>query len=281
MRHRLGSLAALGMLAAVLCPVSLAFENESLRAPANGERVSTEIMFYIDASGRPEEGEAYVIEVSNDKSFRSIVATYDMTKNKAGWSLGDSMGVDNVPEKYKPANFEGVHLRVNTKFTDGTYYWRAAKSTKGGAPLPLRGSESFVVDTLPPRSLDSLRLRLLDDGRLQLYWQIEAADVEGNYDEIAGFRVYRFDRVLKRYPVMTRNLLAELNDTQYVVQGKQNEGSRITFFLVQGVDKVGNEEGRRRPAPIGSLETAFNPPNADDLINKDNLKRMAKEDAGK
>lgn len=270
-------LVPLALLVSLSGPPAVAFDRESPADPAKGKTVSGEISFYVSASGRPQAEELYRIEVASDHEFRRIVKTFEMGKDRAGWSLGDPEGIDNIPEKYAPRNFEGIHYRGQLRLADGTYYWRVLKSVGGGGFNPLRGVETFTVDTVPPEPIDTMRMRLLPDGRLQMYWTAPFNDAKGNAERVAGYRVYRYPRMLKRFPLMTRNLAGEVQDSQFVLPQK-DDTSRITFFFVQAVDEAGNEEGRRRPAPLGSYQVAFDPPNMDEAINPENLKRMAAEE---
>ncbi len=270
-------LVPLALLVSLAGPPATAFDKEAPADPAKGKVVSGEIQFYVSASGRPQPEEQYRIEVASDSEFRRIVKSFEMAKDRAGWAMGDTEGVENVPEKYAPKNFEGIHFRGQLKLADGTYYWRVLKSIGGGGYTALRGVETFTVDTVPPEPIDNMRMRLLPDGRLQMYWSMPFYDAKGNSEHIAGYRVYRFPKMLKRFPLMTRNLAGEVQEPQFVMPAK-DDSAKITFFFVQAVDEAGNEEGRRRPTPLGSYQVAFEPPNMDDAINPENLKRMAAEE---
>lgn len=245
-----------------------AFSSETPKSPIRGAKVAGDLVFHIAAKGRPEKQEFYRIEVASEPRFEKIVAQYDMHKDRAGWTLGDSLGLDDIPDEYRPVNFEGIHYRTRKPLPDGTYWWRALKSIGGMNWEAVGTTQSFVVDTRPPRSLEGLRLRMLADGRVQLYWDPLQTDDAGRPDDVAGFRIYRYDRPLKRFPTMPRYLIGEVTDNQFVIDGSREARPGVTYFLVQGVDSVGNEEGRRRPAPVGSLDAVFNPPNADELLSR-------------
>ncbi len=278
-RHRF-VLTGLGLSVALfLAPAhrSIAFENERLGAPIKGEAVSDLVTFYISADGRPIQGEAYKIEIARDSDFEKIVTTFDGSKERGGWSLGDPKGIEDVPPELAPTNFLGIHLRVQPKLADGEYFWRAAKTTGGGGWTEVRGSESFVVDTRAPADIDTLRLRRLPDGSIQLWWAPITYGSDNQPETVAGYRVYRYEKLLMRYPPMTRYLLRELQaDTTVTIPLKDTEPSMV-FYRVSAVDEVGNEDGRRRPAPIGALDAQFNPPDADALTDPKVLRRMYEE----
>lgn len=250
-------------------PAARAFESEKLAAPVAGARVGPRLLFYIEASGRPAQGEAYRIEIASDPKFNRVVATFDMQKEKSGWMLGDPQGISlkDVPEQYRPVQFEGIHLRCAPKLADGEYWWRAQK-TVGGGWQPIAGVETFTLDTRPPEAVDSLRLRMLSDGRLQMYWDPVMRDSAGYMESVSGFRVYRFTRLLKRYPMQTRYLAGEVKDTQFMVDKPRDDNTKIVFYLVHAVDEVGNEEGRRGPAPLGTYNVKFDPPSLDEILQK-------------
>jgi len=269
---------SLALAAALGTHAIQAFEGERPAAPARGEIVSSSLAFYIEASGRPLPEEFYRIEVALDSDFERIVATFDGKKEKVGWLLGDAYNISDVPEKYRPLNYQGIHFRVNGKLPDGTYFWRAAKAQGNGAWVPLDGVQQFAVDTRPPAPVDTLRLRRLPDGTLQLYWSPVMRDLGDDMEQVAGYRVYRYDKTLKRYPLMTRYLAQETTDTQAAFTPPPNREDapveRIVFYLVNAVDQVGNEEGRRRPLRIGDLEAALDPPNLDELSDPNYLRQL-------
>lgn len=277
-RIRLTRLFALALACALGAPASLAFDGERPAAPARGESVSSNLTFYIEASGRPLPEEYYRIEVALDSDFDRIVASFDNKKEKAGWLLGDTLDVSDVPEKYRPVNYQGIHFRVSGKLQDGTYFWRAAKAQGNGGWVPLDGVQQFNVDTRPPAPVDSLRLRRLPDGTLQLWWAPVMRDMGDDMEQVAGYRVYRYDKLLKRYPLMTRYLAQETSDTQAAFGPPPNAEDapleRIVFFLVNAVDQVGNEEGRRRPLPLGDLENPAEIPNLDELSDPNYLRQL-------
>ncbi|MDQ7007731.1 MAG: hypothetical protein Q9Q40_10895 [Acidobacteriota bacterium] len=258
-----------------------AYSDESVGSPVDGDRVSQKIEFYIAADGGPEKEEYYRIEVAVDSDFEEIVASFDSRKSKAGWIFGDLMGVEDVPEKYTPVNYEGIHFRSRGRLRDGEYYWRASKAVGGGPWEPLDGSGYFIVDTLPPAPVDTLVLAINERGELELRWDAVDLDVEERYDDVAGYRVYQYTRKLKRYPVMTRYLIGETEYTELTVPDIREDTRRIVFYRVRAVDRVGNEEGRRRPAVIGSLDAQLNPPNLDQLADPTYLRRLYQEEMGR
>ncbi len=278
-RHRLflRSLALSVTCASALSFGSYAFENERLGAPVNGEAVSQELTFFISADARPLQGEAYKIEVARDRNFEKIAATFDGNKERGGWSMGDPAGLEDVPPELQPSNFLGIHLRVTSKLEDGEYFWRALKTTGGGGWTKIGDPESFVIDTRAPADIDTLRLRRLPDGSIQLWWAPVTFGLDNRPDTVAGYRVYRYEKLLKRYPPMTRYLLREIeSDTTITVPLKENEPS-VVFYRVSAVDAVGNEDGRRRPTPIGALDAAFNPPDADAMTDPKVLGQLYEE----
>ncbi len=271
-------LSVFALAAALGSSAARAFEGERPASPARGEIVSSTVNFYIEASGRPLPEEYYRIQVARDSDFDRIVATFDGKKEKNGWLLGDSYSVSDVPAKYLPVNYQGIHYRLDAKLADGTYFWRAAKAQGNGAWQPIDGVQQFAIDTRPPAPVDSLRLRRLPDGTLQLWWSPVMRDMGDDMEQVAGYRIYRYDKTLKRYPLMTRYLAQETNDTQAAFEPPPNPedatADRIVFYLVNAVDQVGNEEGRRRPLRIGDLETAFEPPNLDELSDPEHLRKL-------
>lgn len=266
----------LGLFALLVSP-ALAFEGEQPRRPSGGEPVAAQIEFYIEADGRPMAGESYKIEVARDKDFENVVATFDGSKERAGWMMADPEAVQSAPPELRPAEFEGIHLRAPRKLGDGEYFWRAFKSTDGTSWNQIGGVEEFTVDTQPPAGVDTLRARRLGDGSVELSWSPVGFSVDQQPERVAGYRIYRYEKLLKRYPPMTRYLVKELeNDTSAQI-ATPNSTARIIFFRVVAVDEVGNEDGRNRPQPIGSLDVAFNPPDLDRLTDPAVLREMYEE----
>jgi len=255
----------------------LGYSDERVVSPNDGDRVSARMEFYISASGGLEKEEFYRIEVAADDEFENIVARFDSRGSKAGWVFGDLLGVDDVPEKYRPVNFEGIHFRSRGHLKDGEYYWRASKAVGGGAWEPIDGEGFFVIDTLPPEPVETLQLILDEAGNLVLSWLPVDLDTGGEQDEVGGYRVYQYTRRLKRYPVMTRYMVGETDRTEHLIPNIKEDTRKIVYYRIRAVDGVGNEEGRRRPAPIGSLDAQLHPPNLDQLADPNYLRRLAQE----
>jgi len=273
--RKIPALVGIGFL---LSPFVLAFENERPASPGGDACVSSNMAFYIEASGRPGVEEFYRIEIATDSDFETVVASFDGRENKAGWLLGDTYDMSDVPEKYRPVLYQGVHFRVANKLADGTYYWRASKAVGGGGWVVLDGTERFQVDTLPPEPVDSLHVERASDGSVQLFWSPVSRDMGDNVERVAGYRVYRYDKLLKRYPLMTRYLVKETEDTKVTLPAPagpdQAAAEKIVFYVVNAVDEVGNEEGRRRPTKIGEMAAAFEPPNLDQLSDPNYLREL-------
>ena len=257
--------------------LAFGYSDERVVSPGDGERVSARMEFYISASGGLEKEEFFRIEVASDRKFEEIVARFDSRDSKSGWVFGDLLGVDDVPEKYRPVNFQGIHFRSRGRLKDGEYYWRASKALGGGAWEPIDGEEFFTVDTLPPEPVDSLRLAIDEAGNLLLSWSPVNFDTGGGPEDVGGYRVYQYTRRLKRYPVMTRYMVGETEYTEHLVPNIREDTRRIVYYRVRAVDGVGNEEGRRRPAPLGSLDAQLHPPNLDQLADPAYLRRLAQE----
>lgn len=264
---------ALGLTAA-----GLAYEDERPGSPVRDERVSGELRFFISASGEPEPEEHYLIEVALDSDFEEVVATYDGRKSKAGWAFGSNRGLEDVPEKYRPVNIEGIHYRGRAKLPDGNYYWRIAKALGSGAWQYSDDYETFIVDGTPPEGINSLRVAIDASGNLAFTWDPVIFDVNGNPDSVAGFRVYHYTKVLRKYRTLNRYVVGEIDDTSMRVPLSEFEGERIVFFRVQAVDEVGNEEGRSRPMIFGELEERRANINADQLTDPAYLRRLAAEE---
>jgi hypothetical protein len=244
-----------------------AFSDERPVAPADGENVFSMLEFYIEADGSPEPEEFYKIEVSPDPDFDEIIASFDSRENKRGWVFGDMMGLEDVPEELIPQNYQGVHLRTRLELSDGEYFWRAFKAIGGGSWEPLGRELSFYVDTTPPASVRRIEVRVTPRGELAFNWEPVIFDLEQNQELVAGYRIYRYTSLKKRYPVLTRYLIAETDATEHVVPDAIDDGNRIVFYKVQAVDETGNEEGRRRPAPIGTYEDALEPFDAERAVD--------------
>jgi hypothetical protein len=257
---------------------ALAFEDERPAAPARGETVSQEFEFFIEAEGEPEPEEFYLIEVATDSEFENVVKTFDSRESRAGWAFGGLKGLEDVPEEYMPANYEGIHLRVKGQLDDGDYYWRVSKAVGGGDWQPLRGEESFRIDTVPPEPVHDLRVDRTPSGTVLLSWGPVGRDLDGNPERVAGFRVYHYTKLLKKYRVMTRYILSERDDFSLELPADTLGEHKIVFFRVQAVDEVGNEEGRRRPKPIGTYADDREHPDADLLTDPNYLRRLAQEE---
>lgn len=253
-----------------------AFDEERPSYPASGDVVSAEVKFYISATGKPNPEEYYRIEIATDSKFEEMVVSYDQRKRPDGWILATHFDIKDVPAELVPARYDGVHFRAPKKLADGVYFWRALKAKGTGAYEAISGVRTFSVDTQAPAPIKDLQVER-DGSGIRLYWSFVSTDINGNPEQVAGYRVYHFNKPLKRFPLMTRYLEAETDATQWVVPGDKGTQPRITYYLVQAVDLVGNEIGRRRPARVGEFEAAFNPPDLDALTNLDNLRRMNRE----
>ncbi|RMG44790.1 MAG: hypothetical protein D6718_09255 [Acidobacteria bacterium] len=264
------------LLAAAPAP---GYENEKPTLPADGQVVGSKFEFYIAADGKPGVEEFYRVEVATEDEFKpeQVVLTIDMRDNRRGWVLGTSYGLKDVPEEYRPVNYEGIHYRVFNRLKSGEYYWRALKALGGGEWTPLGRPMRFRVDRTPPGPVEEMRLARRKDGAIAISWAPVVSDAEGEPELVAGYRVYRYAKLLKRYPPSTRFLLAETDRLEVVVPADAVEGERIVFFRVQAVDEVGNELNRPLPAPMGSFEAKFHPPDADLLTNPEYLKRLSEE----
>ncbi len=261
-----------------LAPLSArAFEGERPGYPVNDERVGAWFEFWIEADGRPATEEFYRIEVARDSDFEQVVAVFDQRKQKQGWLIGDPLGLDDIPEQYRPQNYEGIHYKVRGRLRDGEYWWRAYKALGGGDWTLLDGEGHFFVDTDPPAPVDSLEVTKLEDGSIELRWAPVVMEVDEEPEDTAGYRVYRYTRRLKRYPLMTRYLVAETEDTRLVLPPDEDENLKIVFYRVNAVDQAGNEMGRRRPKPLGAFDVKFHPPDADSLTNPEYLRQLSQE----
>lgn len=255
-----------------------AFENERLGAPIEGVAAPAKLFeFYIRADGRPLTGELYKIEVASDSEFEEIVATFDMSKQRGGWALGDPVGFEQIPPDLIPENYEGIHLRTQLKLSDGEYYWRASKTLDGSSWQLISGVANFRLDTSPPSGVDSLKIRRRADGTLDLEWQPVSSSESGDSEEVAGYRVYRYDKLLKRYPSMTRYIVGELEGNTALSLAPANNEPKIVFYRVHAVDAVGNEIGRVTPAKIGSLQSRWTQAELDRFTNPQELGRMYQE----
>lgn len=251
------------------CAVSWTFgySDEMPASPADGENVDSMLEFYIRADGSPEKEEYYKIEVSSDFDFETIVASYNSRDDISGWVFGDLMGLEDVPPELMPENYQGIHLRTRLELPDGEYFWRAFKARGGGAWEPIDGELSFYVDTTPPASVAEVDMWITERGELAFEWEPVINDLDGNQEAVGGYRIYRYTSTKKRYPTMTRYLIAETEYTEHVQPGALDDGHRIVFYRIQAVDEAGNEEGRRRPAPIGTYEHALEPFDAERAVD--------------
>jgi hypothetical protein len=169
------------------------------------------------------------------------------------------MGLEDIPEELVPDDYHGIHLRTRLDLPDGEYFWRAFKALGSGQWEELAGESRFYVDTTPPGTVDNIKLRMTDGGGLSFSWPPVLVDLEQEQELVTGYRIYRYTQLLKRYPVLTRYMIAETEYTEHTVDNVLEDGHKIVFFRVQAVDETGNEEGRRRPAPIGTYEELLKP----------------------
>ncbi|MBP7149775.1 MAG: hypothetical protein KBD01_19795, partial [Acidobacteria bacterium] len=195
----------------------------------------------------------------------------------ATWSYGSEFALEDVPEEYRPTNHVGIYCRARGQLQDGTYFWRASKSIGGGEWSSLGDPQEFVIDTVPPATVDSIRMDMRSDGTLRISWDPVWSDQGQNSEHVAGYRVYRYDKILKRYPLMTRYLVGETQESDVTLDVAEND-PKLVFYRVQAVDSVGNEEGRPRPAPIGAFDLAFEAPDFDQLADPAYLKQLNQEE---
>lgn len=264
------------VLPALFTPAQ-AYENESLEHPIDGAIVGSIFDFYIEADGEPAIEEFYRIEVALDDEFEKVVKTYDSNKKGTGWR--NIRRLDGVPSRYQTRFDNGVLLKVRSGLDDGEYFWRASKAIGAGAWQPIGDVEEFVLDSRPPAPIQQLELQRDAAGNLVFNWEVPGFNADGGYESVAGFRLYRYTRTLKRYPVLTKYLIAETESAGLAIPTGDDEDKRIIFYRVQAVDDVGNEAGRPSPRQIGSLDEAFNPPDLDQLTNLEYLKRLHAEAA--
>ncbi len=263
---------------ALVSPTVLAYGHERAASPAGGDTVSANIDFYIEADGEPEDGVHYQIEIASDDEFELIVTRFDSKKSSAGWVFGNLQGVEDVPDKYRPVRYEGIHYRARGRLKNGVYFWRVSRSRGDGAFELLDGIAEFRVDTVPPGPVDSLLLDIDETGALELSWDPVFYDEQDGDERVAGYRVYRYTRLLKRYPVMTRYILRVTEDTKTFIPQETEDSASIVFYRVRAVDDVGNEEGRRRPSRLGEFEVKFNPPDLEQMVDQNWLRKQAEED---
>jgi hypothetical protein len=262
--HRL--FVAFSVVAGLAAP-ALGYEDETPVAPADGSNVYSFIEFYIEADGSPQKEEFYKIEVSQDYDFETIVASFDSRESKSGWVFGDLMGLEDVPEELMPQNYQGIHLKTRVELPDGEYFWRAFKARGGGSWERIGGELAFYVDTTPPASVSEVEMWITERGELAFDWEPVISDLEGNQEVIGGYRIYRYTSTKKRYPTLTRYLIAETDATEHFQPGALDDGHTIVFYRIQAVDETGNEEGRRRPAPIGTYQHALEPFDAERAVD--------------
>ncbi|NJN64648.1 MAG: fibronectin type III domain-containing protein [Acidobacteria bacterium] len=268
-----------GLLLVLASATAFGFEDEAVSSPAGGQVVSKDVKFFIEATGEPQPEEFYRIEIARDAAFENIVLDIDGRKDRGGWAFGTARGFDDVPEKYRPASFQGIHFVMRGRLEDGDYFWRAHKAVGSGGWTRIDGAESFSVDTVPPRPVDDLRVKRAADGTLELSWSPVGYDAEGRPERVAGFRVYQYTKLLRMYRPLTHYVITEGVPTTARVAPDALEDQRIVFFRVQAVDEVGNEEGRTIPKRIGELDTTRDIVNADELTDPAYLKRLAQEEA--
>lgn len=260
--------------------LSLAYTDERPNAP-DGEVIGRKITFHIEVDGEPQKEEFYRIEVARDDEFEFIVAEFDGRKTRAGWRLGTYYGA--IPDEYQIENYAGLRYKTNLKLDDGEYFWRVSKALGGSDWMSIDGVLSFFVDSVAPGTVENLEFNKQSDGSIEISWSEPYEDLAGEAEEVAGYRVYRYSRRLKRYPTLTKYLVAEVEDTRHVLSAADIEAEQadeLVFYRVQAVDMVGNEEGRRSPRVMGSFADAFNPPDLDKLANPEEIRRRIQEELG-
>lgn len=255
---------------------TLPFSSEKPAFPIDGNRVARQALFMIEADGSPEKGERYRIEIARDSKFETIDATFTSGRESPGWSMANQKTMEIIPEKYRPEAFNGIRLRTTLSLEEGEHFWRVSKSIRGGPFETISRPARFTFDTTPPAPVERIQIRPRPEGGLVLKWDPVTTDAKSGPEEVAGYRVYRFNTVLHRYPTMTRYLVTETTDTQVELPGKKGGGGpgKVSFFLIQAVDSSGNEEGRFRPQALGSLNSQYNPPDLNALTDPQSLRDM-------
>ena len=116
------------------------------------------------------------------------------------------------------------------------------------------GEMAFRVDTTAPAAVSDVRVNIREDGRLELRWDPVYEDENGEPEEVAGYRVYRFlnKRATQNRPTF---FVGEALTTRFLLPERYDDDEiALLYFKVTAVDVAGNEITRPYPRPLGEME---------------------------
>jgi hypothetical protein len=175
----------------------------------------------------------FKIELSRD-DFETVFKEFDQVAEKKGWSF----------HQWFDEEIGGIY-RTTEPIPDGVYQWKAyvydGMNYIGGEEV-----STFIVDSIPPAEINGMRMRYdYDTGYTHLDWDPIFLDVNGNSETIDHYNIYRYER--KSIFFVIRPFYIGTTKTESFIDKDRgrNKRGKLTFYKVVGVDKAGNELGRR------------------------------------
>lgn len=222
----------------IICAWSLPIFSQSidgvfLSEPQDRQITSSKPVFKILVEGEDLHYLKFKIELSRD-DFDSVFKVYDQVSEKKGWSF----------HQWFEEETGGIY-RAHEPLPDGLYQWKAY-AHNGMSYIAGEEVSSFVVDSIPPAEVSGLNMRFdQETGFTYLDWDQIFLDVNGNAEVIDHYNVYRYER--KSIFFVIKVFYLGTSDTESFVDKdrRRNKRGRLTFYKVVGVDKAGNELGRR------------------------------------
>ncbi len=205
-----------------------------LKEPQNGQITSSKPAFKILI-----EGDAvprylkFKIELSRN-DFDSVFKIYDQVSERKGWSY----------HQWFDEEIGGIY-RAQEPLPDGVYQWKAYVYD-GLSYFEGEATSSFIVDSIPPEEVRGLQVHHdHETGYTHLEWEPILLDVNGMPESISHYNIYRYEK--KSIFFVIRVFFIGSTEVESFVDKDtiKNKRGKLIFYKVVGVDKAGNELGKR------------------------------------
>ncbi len=175
----------------------------------------------------------FKIELSRD-DFDTVFKEFDQVSENKGWSF----------HQWFDEEIGGIY-RTHEPLPDGDYQW---KGYVYDGMAYIGGDEifSFTVDSVPPAEVSGLNMSFdQETGFTYLEWDQIFLDVNGNSEVIDHYNIYRYEKKSIFFVIRIFYLGTTQTESFVDQDRRRNKRGKLTFYKVVGVDKAGNELGRR------------------------------------
>ncbi len=222
------------LICTYLLPLFSQIDDILLTEPEEGQITSAKPTFKVLVEG--DDISHYLkfkIELSRD-DFETVFKVFDQVEEKKGWSF----------HQWFDEEIGGIY-RTTEPLPDGLYQWRAYVN-EGMSYIAGEAVSSFIVDSVPPAEVSGLRMLYNQEtGHTHLEWDPIFLDVNGNSETIDHYNIYRYERKSIFFVIRVFYLGTTTAESFIDEDRSRNKRGKLTFYKVVGVDKAGNELGRR------------------------------------